>query len=230
VRPRIPVEESHVSAVGFVLEHWSSRETSQLLLKFGLLLLPIALAWWRPGSGRRPERLVRAFGLATGVLALVIAWIQLLRGDYTASLNAWEDRRFAIEIAGYQLGFVLVGVVCALQRRTEELKGVTLALLLCVAGAGLANLLGWGAGAPRVAELGVQALGLGVALVVSAALARVAWLRAQIAVVALAFAGFALVHLHAWLALGELSMGNVGPSLWHDLALPAVSAWVLTRR
>jgi hypothetical protein len=73
-------------------------------------------------------------------------------------------------------------------------------------------------------------LGLGVALLISAALGRTAWLRAQLAIAGLSYGYFALVHLHAWLVQGELSMGHVGPSLWHDLALPATVLWVLRRR
>ena len=83
---------------------------------------------------------------------------------------------------------------------------------------------------PLVAQHGCWHLGLGVALLTGAALGRVAWLRPLLAIVALGYGYFALIHLHAWLVQGELSMGHVGPSLWHDLALPAAVFWILRRR
>ncbi len=214
----------------FILENWSSRYSAQVALKFGLLLLPIALWLWVPGFRRRHERLVVTFGAATGVLCLVVAYIQIMRGEFTAALNGWEDSHFAIEIAGYQLSFALVGAWAGLRRRSQALHGVALGLILCVGLAALGNLFGWGGRFPLVAQHGSWALGLGVALLASAALGRTAWLRAQLAIAGLSYGYFALVHLQAWLIQGELSMGHVGPSLWHDLALPVAVFWVLRRR
>jgi hypothetical protein len=217
-----------MDAVGFLIEHWTSRETAQLALKFGLLLAPIAWFWWAPAR-RQAGRLVVAFGAATGVLLLVIAYVQVAEGRFTASLNRWEDSRFAVEVAGYQLAFVAVGAWCALRRRGDSAHGVALALLAWAAVAAAVN-LSMGGRAAMIVQLGTWAAGLGAALLASAALARTSWLRAQLAVVALAFVGFALVHLHDWLVEGELAMGHVGPSLWHDLAFPAAAAWVISRR
>ncbi len=218
-----------MQAVEFILENWSSRETAQVALKFGLLLLPIAFWRWVPWVRRRPGALLVAFAAATGLLKLVVAYIQIIRGEYTATLLAWEDSHFAVETAGYQLSFSLVGAWCGLRRKTQGLHGVAYALILCVAFAGLGNLFGWGGRFSFVAQHGTWALGLGVALLTGSALRRVAWLRAQLAVVGLSYAYFALVHLHAWLVQGELSMGHVGPSLWHDLVLPFAVLWVLRR-
>lgn len=220
---------SGLQAVEFILENWSSRETSQVALKFGLLLLPIALWRWVPAIRRRPGSLLVSLSAATGVLKLVVAYVQIVRGEYTATLLAWKDGHFAVETAGYQLSFALVAAWCGLRRRTQPLHGVTYALVLCVGLAGLGNLLGWGGRFPLVAQHGTWALGLGVALLTGAALGRIAWLRAQLAIVGLAYAYFASVHLHAWLVRGELAMGHLGPSLWHDLALPAVVLWALRR-
>jgi hypothetical protein len=219
-----------MGAVDFILENWSARHSAQVALKFGLLLLPIALYWWAPGFRRRSGRLVITFGAATGALLLVVAYIQILRGEFTASLNAWEDSHFAIEIAGYQLSFALVGAWCGLRRKTEALQGAAFALILAAGLAGLANLFGWGGGFPLVAQHGSWALGLGVSLLTSAVLGRTAWLRPQLAIAGLSYGYFALVHLHAWLIEGQLSIGHVGPSLWHDVALPVTVIWVLRRR
>jgi hypothetical protein len=218
-----------LQAVEFILENWSSRETAQVTLKFGLLLLPIALWRWVPAIGRRPGGLLVAFAAATGVLSLVVAYIQILRGEYTATLLAWEDAHFAVETAGYQLSFALVGAWCGLRRRTQALHGLAYALILCVGFAGLGNLFGWGGRFSFVAQHGVWALGLGTGLLMGAALGRLASLRALLAIAALSYGYFALVHLHAWLVQGELSMGHVGPSLWHDLALPLAVLWVIRR-
>ena len=219
-----------MQSLEFILENWSERHSAQVALKFGLLLLPIALWLWVPGFRRRHERLVVTFGAATGVLLLVVAYIQIMRGEFTAALNAWEDGHFAIETAGYQLSFVLVGAWAGLRRRTQAFQGVGFGLILCVGFAALANLFGWGGRFPLVAQHGCWHMGLGVALLTSAALGRVAWLRPLLAIVALGYGYFALIHLHAWLVQGELSMGHVGPSLWHDLALPAAVFWILRRR
>jgi hypothetical protein len=216
--------------VEFILENWSSRESAQVALKFGLLLLPIALYLWVPGFRRRRERLVFTFAAATGALSLVVAYIQIVRGEYTATLLGWEDGHFAVETAGYQLSFALVGAWTALRRQPQALHGVAFALILCVGLAALGNLFGWGGHFPLIAQHGLWALGLGAALLCSTALGRIAWLRVQLAIVGLSYGYFALVHLHAWLIQGELSMGHVGPSLWHDLALPAVIFGILRRR
>jgi hypothetical protein len=224
------VSEPSVQAVEFILENWSSRESAQVALKFGLLLLPIALWWWIPAVRRRPGGLILAFAAATGALSLIVAYIQIVRGEYTATLLSWEDSHFAVEIAGYQLSFVLVGVWSGLRRRADAFHGVAFALILCVAIGALGNLFGWGGRFPFIAQHGAWALGLGVALLTSAALGRIAWLRVQLAIAGFSYGYFALVHLHAWLIEAELSMGHVGPSLWHDLALPLVVFWVLRRR
>ena len=218
-----------MQAFEFILENWSSRETAQVALKFGLLLLPIALWRWVPGVGRRPGGLIVALSAATGLLLLVVAYIQIRRGEYTATLLAWQDSHFAIELASYQLSFALVGAWCGLRRRTQALHGVAYALILCAGLAAMGNFFGWGGRFPVLAQHGTWALGLGVALLTGAALGRIAWLRALLAVAGFSFACFALIHLHAWLVQGELSMGHVGPSLWHDLALPIVVFWVLRR-
>jgi len=219
-----------LQALEFIVENWSSRENAQVALKFGLLLLPIALYLWMPGFRRRRERLVYTFASATGALCLVVAYIQILRGEYTTTLLRWEDAHFAVETAGYQLSFVLVGAWAGLRRQPQAIHGVAFALILCVALAALGNLFGWGGRFPLIAQHGLWALGLGAALLCSTALARITWLRPQLAIVALSYGYFALLHLHAWLIQGELSMGHVGPSLWHDLALPAVIFWILRRR
>lgn len=219
-----------MQAVEFILENWSSRENAQVALKFGLLLLPIALWLWVPGFRQRRERLLFTFAAATGALSLVVAYIQLLRGEYTATLLGWEDGHFAVETAGYQLSFALVGAWTGLRRQPQALHGVAFALILCVGLAALGNLLGWGGRFPLIAQHGLWALGLGAALLCSTALGRTAWLRAELAIIGLSYGYFALIHLHAWLIQGELSMGHVGPSLWHDLALPAVILWILRRR
>ena len=219
-----------METLDFILGNWSPRYSAQIALKFGLLLLPIALWLWVPGFRRRNERLVVTFGAATGVLCLVVAYIQILRGEYTATLLAWEDSQFASETAGYQLSFVLLGAWAGLRRRAQAFQGVAFGLILCVGFAALGNLFGWGGRFPLIAQHGTWALGLGVALLASAALGRVAWLRVQLAIAGLSYGYFALIHLHAWLIQGELSMGHVGPSLWHDLALPAAVFWVLRRR
>jgi hypothetical protein len=219
-----------MEAFEFILENWSPRHSAQVALKFGLLLLPIALWWWTPAVRRKPERLVLMFGAATGALLLAVAYVQITRGEFTASLNAWEDSHFTIEIAAYQLSFALVGAWVGLRGEAERLHGVAFALILSVGIVALRNLFGWGGAFPRVAELGMWALGLGVALLTSVVLARRTWLRAQLAIAAFCYAYFALVHLHGWLSEGQLTMGHVGPSLWHDLALPAVVLWVLRLR
>ena len=56
-----------MQAFEFILENWSSRETAQVALKFGLLLLPIALWLWVPGFRRRHERLVVTLGVVWAV-------------------------------------------------------------------------------------------------------------------------------------------------------------------
>lgn len=213
----------------FIAQNWTPRETGQVALKFGLLLLPIAI--WRGSTAakRTAERLVTLFGAATAVLALVIAAIQLTSGEFTRSLNAWENAEFAVEIAGYQFSFAAVGAWCALRRRSDMLHGVAFSLLLAMAIAALGNVLGFADPSHQVAQLGTWALALGLALAASVALGRVSWIRAQLAVVAIAFGWFALVHLHGWLIDGHISMGNVGPSLWHDVALPLVVIWALRR-
>ena len=70
-----------MQAVDFILENWSSRESAQVALKFGLLLLPIALWQWAPVFRRRDAHLVVTFAAATGVLFLVVAYIQITRGE-----------------------------------------------------------------------------------------------------------------------------------------------------
>jgi hypothetical protein len=228
--PGREVTKPMLQAAEFILEHWSSRESAQVALKFGLLLLPIAL-WWRvPALRRRPGGLILALATATGALSLIVACIQIVRGEYTATLLGWADSHFAVETAGYQLSFVLVGAWSGLRRRTDALHGVAFALILCVAASALGNLFGWGGRFPFIAQHGAWALGLGLAFLTSAALGRIAWLRPQLAVAGFSYGYFALVHLHAWLIEGELSMGHVGPSLWHDLALPLVVFWALRRR
>lgn len=219
-----------MQTVEFILGHWSSRETAQVTLKFGLLLLPIALWRWVPGVRRRPGGLIVSFSAATGLLLLVVAYIQIRRGEYTATLLGWEDSHFAVELAGYQLSFALVGAWYGLRRRTQGLHGIAYTLMLCAGLTALGNLAGWGGRFPILAQHGTWALGLGVALLTGAALGRIGWLRALLAVAGLGFAWFALIHLHARLVQGELSMGHVGPSLWHDLALPVAVLWVLRRR
>ena len=218
-----------MQAVDFILENWSSRESAQLALKFGLLLLPIALWLWAPAFRRRHARLVVTFAAATGVLFLVVGYIQITWGKYTTTLLAWEDRRFAIEIAGYQLSFALVGAWSGLRRQTEALKGVAFALILAVGITAVGNLLGWGGRLPLVAQLGIWALGLGLALLASVVLGRIAWLRVHLAIAGFFLGYCAIVHLHAWLFEGELTMGHVGPSLWHDVAFPVVVFWILRR-
>jgi hypothetical protein len=218
-----------LQAVDFILENWSSRESAQVALKFGLLLLPIALWLWVPGFRKRHTRLLVTFAAATGALFLVVAYVQITRGQYTAALLAWDDRHFAVEIAGYQLSFALVGAWSGLRRRAEALQGVAFALILAVALAAAGNLLGWGGRFPHVAQLGIWASGLGLALLTSVVLGRIAWLRVHLAIAGLYLGYCAIVHLHAWLVEGELSMGHVGPSLWHDLAFPAVAFWILRR-
>lgn len=218
-----------MGTLDFIVQNWTPRETGQVALKFGLLLLPIAIWRGSPAAKRTPERLVALFGAATAVLALVVAAIQLTSGEFTSSLNAWEDAEFAVEIAGYQFSFAAVGAWCALRRRSDMLHGVAFALLLAMAIAALGNAFGFASPSRQIAQLGTWALALGVALAASTALGRVAWIRAQLAVLAIAFAGFALVHLHGWLVEGHISMGNVGPSLWHDVALPLVMFWALRR-
>jgi hypothetical protein len=218
-----------LQAVDFILENWSSRESTQVALKFGLLLLPIALWLWVPGFRKRHARLLVTFAAATGVLFLVVAYVQITRGQYTATLLGWEDRHFAVEIAGYQLSFALAGAWSGLRRHTEALQGVAFALILALAIAGVGNLLGWGGRFSHVAQLGIWASGLGLALLASVVLGKVAWLRIHLAIASLYLGYCAIVHLHAWLVEGELSMGHVGPSLWHDLAFPAVAFWILRR-
>jgi hypothetical protein len=219
-----------MGAVDFILENWSPRHTAQVVLKLGALIVPMALWLWVPATRRRPGRLVVALGAATGFVQLVVAYLQITRGEFTAALNRWEDSHFAVEVAGYQLAFAFVGGWSWLRRQSEALHGLALALILCVALAGLGNLFGWGGDFPLLAQHGSWALGLGLALVASAVLRRVAWLRAQLAITAASYGYFALVHLHAWLIEGELSMGHVGPSLWYDLALPVLVCWALRRR
>ena len=76
------------------------------------------------------------------------------------------------------------------------------------------------------------------AAAVCAALAALAWLLGHGralgvgngALEAAGYGYFALLHLRAWLIQGELSMGHVGPSLWHDLVFPVVVFWVIRRR
>jgi hypothetical protein len=218
-----------VQAIEFILQNWSSRDSAQVALKFGLLVAPIAL-WLRVAAlRRRPERLVVAFGAATGVLFLVFAYIQIMRGEVTAALNGWEDARFAVEVAGYELSFALACAWAGLRRESEALRGLAFALAACLGLSAAGMLFGWGGSFPRVTQLGLWALGVGVALLAAAALGRAAWLRGQL-VAAASYLGYAaVVHLHAWLLEGELSMGNVGPSLWHDLVFPPVAVWVLRR-
>ena len=95
-----------------------------------------------------------------------------MRGEYTATLLGWEDRRFAVEIAGYQLSFALAGAWCGLRRQTEALKGVAFALILAVGITAVGNLLGWGGRLPLVAQLGIWALALGLALLTALAASR----------------------------------------------------------
>jgi hypothetical protein len=218
-----------LQAIEFVLENWSSRESAQVALKFGLLLLPIALWRWVPALRRRRGGLILSFGAATGLLSLVVAYIQIMRGEYTATLLGWNDSRFAVEIAGYQLSFALVGTWSGLRRHGEALQGVAFALILAVGLAALGNLLGWGGRFPFLAQHGILALSLGLALLTSVWLGRLAWLRVHLGIVAFSYAYFALVHLHGWLIEGELSMGHVGPSLWHDVLLPLTILWILRR-
>ena len=56
-------------------------------------------------------------GAATGALSLVVAYILIMRGEFTATLNDWQDSRFAIEAARYQLSFALVGAWTGLRRQ-----------------------------------------------------------------------------------------------------------------
>jgi hypothetical protein len=218
-----------MGTLDFIVQNWTPRETGQVALKFGLLLLPIVI--WRvsPVAKRTSERLVALLGAATAVLALVVAAIQLTSDEFTRSLNAWQDAEFAVEIAGYQFSFAAVGAWCALLRRSDMFHGVAFALLLATAIAALGNAFGFASPSRQIAQLGGWALALGVALAASTALGRIAWIRAQLAVVAIAFGWFALVHLHGWLIAGHISMGNVGPSLWHDVTLPLVMIWALRK-
>jgi uncharacterized protein DUF6790 len=218
-----------LQAVEFILQNWSPRDTGQVALKFGTLLLPIAFWRWVPALRRRHNGLVVAFGVATGLLFLVFAWIQIVKGDVTATLNGWDDAHFAIEIAGYQFAFAAVCAWTFARRQHEALAGATFGAALCLALSAAGMLFGWGGPYPRLAQLGLWGLGVGVALLASAALGRAAWLRALLASAALYLGWAALVHLYGWLVAGELSMGNVGPSLWHDLAFPLVALWVLRR-
>ena len=82
-----------MSALAFVRVNWTRRDTVQLLLKFGLLLLPLAApsAW-----------LLTAFAVATALLFLVFAYVQIVKGETSARINGWDDAHFRIEITGYQ--------------------------------------------------------------------------------------------------------------------------------
>lgn len=218
-----------MQALDYLVQNWSSRESSQIVLKFGLLLLPIAIYRFVPGWRRDAGRLVLAFAAATGLLFLVFAYLQIARGEFTAALNGWEDAEFAVEIAGYELAVAGVLGWTAWRGDGDALRGVALLAALGLGLAAMATLTGLGGRAPLLAQLGCWGLAVGVALLASAALRRTAWARPLIAVAALflLYAGF--VHLHAWLWKGDLAMGHVGPSLWHDLAFPFVATWVLRR-
>jgi hypothetical protein len=67
-----------MEAVELALKNWSPRHSAQVALKFGGLLLRLALRWWTPAFRRRPEHLALALGAATGVLKLAVAYIEII--------------------------------------------------------------------------------------------------------------------------------------------------------
>jgi hypothetical protein len=207
-------------AAHFIRRHWARRDTVQFLLKFGLLFLPLAAL---------PAQLLTAFSVATGVLFLVFAYVQISKGETTAKINGWDDAHFRVEITGYQASAAIVGAWAMGTQRRPEIEGLALTFGVTLALLAWERIGRWGGAYPLVARLGVWALGLAIALLTSAVLGKTGWMRAELIFAAAYLAYAAGVHLHAWLVKGELSMGHVGPSLWHDLAFPAVAAWVLLR-